>query len=97
MHGIESEVNSDTAYLDRSALYMPDEIPTLRRARYELTTLVHSARHCKYLYRRLRESHFLVAGTNSTQPLETTLLFIVCACSSCMLWARSRNDRGKMD
>ena len=36
MHGIESEVNSDTAYLDRSALYMPDEIPALKRARYEL-------------------------------------------------------------
>ena len=35
MHGIESEVNSDIAFLDRSALYMPDEIPNPRRARYE--------------------------------------------------------------
>ena len=36
MHGIESEVNSDIAFLDRSALYMPDEIPNPRRARYEM-------------------------------------------------------------
>ena len=36
MHGIESEVNSDIAFLDRSALYMPDEIPNPRRARDEM-------------------------------------------------------------
>ena len=36
MHGIESEVNSDTVYLDRSAFYTPDEIPLPRRARYKL-------------------------------------------------------------
>ena len=38
MHGIESEVNSDIAFLDRSALYMPDEIPNPRRARYEMNS-----------------------------------------------------------
>jgi hypothetical protein len=33
LHGLNFDVNSDVVYLDRSAFYLPDEIPVLSRAR----------------------------------------------------------------
>ena len=67
MHGIESEVNSDIAFLDRSALYMPDEIPNPRRARYEKKSSWSSQRDKKILIILNRgcvnSSHLLVTAT----------------------------------
>ena len=68
MHGIESEVNADIAFLDRSALYMPDEIPNPRRARYEMksswSSRVDTGNAC-YPQLRLREFLSLAASVTS--------------------------------